>query len=165
MGGNNPAGLTCSSFNLICPALRKRFSWCGGRILKFSLISNKGWAGYPADYRISGRITGFCGKKQNFITKFWIILQLGSVRISLDLQTSYVCLYGCPSIFIMQELLLTYCYSIMNFRHYALICLFEGFIRPDNSNIPYTTRYWNWPYIWPNPRWNIFLFGYLQSIN
>ena len=26
--------------------------------------------GYPADYRISGRITGYCGKNKKFVTKF-----------------------------------------------------------------------------------------------
>ncbi len=63
---------------------------------------------HPADYRISGRITGYCDRKTIFVTKFFITLQLGSV---------------CPSIFNMYELLDTNLRNIMLLSH----CL-KGFL-------------------------------------
>ena len=46
----------------------------GYRIPDIRLIIYSGYpalTGYPADYRISGRITGYCGKKQTFYHKIF----------------------------------------------------------------------------------------------
>ncbi len=57
--------------------------------------------GYKADYQISGRITGYCGRKK--CLKFLIIIQLSYVRMSES--PSKRPYYVCPSTCNIHELI------------------------------------------------------------
>ncbi len=93
-----------------------------GRIPDIQLIIYAGYpvlARYPADKRISGRITGYCDRIIIFLK-----IRLGyCVRPNDHLL---VCPSVRPSIFNMYELLLTYYYGTKNLRNYAFSCLFKG---------------------------------------
>ncbi len=51
------------------------------------------YAGYPTDYKISGRITGYCGRIKKVLSQYSNTLELRSVRMSLcPSKSTYVCM-------------------------------------------------------------------------